>query len=101
MFFKIVLCCIATIALSIHAQTNKGLEIGFPEAWNGDLFRNVSVPTQGIIPPWLNGYFLINSCASYGKRSDPLGKKLMHMFDGFGAVSSWKIDRGAVAFSGW
>jgi carotenoid cleavage dioxygenase-like enzyme len=84
--------------LCIHGQTNKGLEIGFPEAWDGDSLQKEPCPSKNI-PKWLNGYFFVQSCSAYGKPSDPLGKRMTHMFDGLGAVSSLKITDGNVEFS--
>lgn len=98
MSLKVLFCCFAFATFFFYIQA-KGLEIAFPEAWDGDSFRNESCPSKGI-PKWLDGYFLVQICASYGKLSEPLGKKMTHMFDGFGAVASLKLHEGMVNFSG-
>lgn len=82
-----------------YSQTVRGVEAGFPEAWDGDEYRKELCLSRNI-PEWLDGYFLIQTSAAYGKRTDPVGKKLVHMFDGLGAVASLELSNGQVKFSG-
>lgn len=83
----------------VEAQSTRGVELGFPAGWNGDKFRQELCPSQNI-PTWLDGYFMVQTSAAYGKRTDPVGKKLTHMFDGLGAVASIETTNGQVKFSG-
>lgn len=99
MFLQLSFLYITICILSVHGQTKKGIQVGFPEAWDGDSFQRYLCPSKNI-PKWLNGYFLVQSCGSYGKLSEPLGKKNIHMFDGFGAVASLEMYEGYVGFSG-
>lgn len=69
--------------------------MGFPEAWDGDKYRELYCPSKNI-PKWLDGYFLCQLSASYGNSSAPPGQRLNHMIDAIGAVGSFHISNGQV-----
>ncbi|XP_077990568.1 beta,beta-carotene 15,15'-dioxygenase-like [Glandiceps talaboti] len=58
------------------------------------------IEIKGIIPDWLSGYFIHQTCGSFGNQSNPVeGAKLTHTFDGIGAVASFKLNGGTVQYS--
>lgn len=82
----------------IH-QSFGGMEILFPEVWDGDKYQKANCPSENI-PHWLDGYFVVQTAGSYGKQSDPFGEKLVHFFDGLGAITAFDIANGQVKLSG-
>lgn len=94
----IVKALILLIGFAVH-ESYCGMEMFFPEAWDGDKFQKQKCVSSNV-PQWLDGYFLMQTAASYGKQADPVGEKLIHYFDGFGAVSSFEFTNGGVQFSG-
>ncbi|CAJ0949347.1 unnamed protein product, partial [Mesorhabditis belari] len=88
---------IALLPLVLSQSINK-VNLGFPEAWDGDKYRELYCPSKNI-PKWLDGYFLCQLSASYGNSSAPPGQRLNHMIDAIGAVGSFHISNGQVIFS--
>ncbi|VDN23805.1 unnamed protein product [Cylicostephanus goldi] len=95
----------------VLSQSIQNISVGFPNAWDGDRFRELYCPSRNI-PKFLgkfflllelqyshNGYFLCQLSASYGDINAPPGKKLNHMIDAIGALGSFHISNGQVIFS--
>ncbi|XP_070533680.1 beta,beta-carotene 15,15'-dioxygenase-like [Ptychodera flava] len=59
----------------------------------------VQLKTKGSIPKWLNGYFLHQSCGSFGNNSSDPGSKILHIFDCIGSVTSFDFNKGRVDYS--
>lgn len=104
--FFVILPCIVWLVRATAADqpttagvSHQGLELGFPEFWAGDSYRNVSCRVSEI-PEWLDGYLVALVNAAYGRPSDPAGSKLTHMFDGLAALASIQFKDGMVRFSG-
>ncbi len=78
------------------AQNLRGVELGFPEKWEGDRFKRepCEVQTNHPLPEFLDGYFLCQTSAAYGRDMDPDAQRLNHLLDGLGAVASWELNRG-------
>ncbi|EGT43206.1 hypothetical protein CAEBREN_11287 [Caenorhabditis brenneri] len=83
---------------TVLSQSFNQTHLGFPEAWDGDKYRELYCPSKNI-PKWLDGYFLCQLSASYGNSSAPEGEKLNHMIDAIGAVGSFHVSNGQVVFS--
>lgn len=55
--------------------------------------------TEGEIPAWIEGYFLRQSCGTFGNQSNTeIGAAITHTFDGLGTVMSFKIGEGLAEF---
>ncbi|KAI1712705.1 retinal pigment epithelial membrane protein domain-containing protein [Ditylenchus destructor] len=80
------------------AQSFRKVHLGFPEAWDGDKYRDLHCPSKDI-PKFLDGYFLCQLSASYGNSKAPPGQRLNHMIDAIGAIGSFHISEGQVSFS--
>lgn len=93
-----LLVFICTFAEIVSVQQDF-IELAFPPVWNGDQFQKEPCPSQGI-PEWLDGYFLVQTAGSYDKQSNPWGQKLIHLFDGIGAITSIELSNGEAKFSG-
>ncbi|KAK6765229.1 hypothetical protein RB195_025242 [Necator americanus] len=92
---------LASLLVLLPAVLNQSFEnsyLGFPDAWDGDKYRELYCPSKNI-PKFLDGFFLCQLSASYGNSSAPPGKKLNHMIDAIGAVASFHIRNGQVVFS--
>uniref|UniRef100_A0A1I7Z3C5 Carotenoid oxygenase n=1 Tax=Steinernema glaseri TaxID=37863 RepID=A0A1I7Z3C5_9BILA len=89
----VLICCPFAFAQSFN-----GVQLGFPETWNGDKHNELYCPSKNI-PRFLDGYFLCQLSASYGSASAGSGHRLNHMIDAIGAVGSFKISNGQVTFS--
>ncbi|EYC34593.1 hypothetical protein Y032_0001g485 [Ancylostoma ceylanicum] len=83
---------------TILCQSFRNVHLGFPDAWDGDKYRELYCPSKNI-PKFLDGFFLCQLSASYGKSSAPPGNKLTHMIDAIGAVGAFHISNGQVVFS--
>ncbi|VDL70728.1 unnamed protein product [Nippostrongylus brasiliensis] len=82
----------------IRCQSFEKTHLGFPDAWNGDKYRELYCPSKNI-PKFLDGFFLCQLSASYGNSSAQPGRKLNHMIDAIGAIGSFHISNGQVVFS--
>ncbi|EPB77854.1 hypothetical protein ANCCEY_03030 [Ancylostoma ceylanicum] len=80
---------------TILCQSFRNVHLGFPDAWDGDKYRELYCPSKNI-PKFLDGFFLCQLSASYGKSSAPPGNKLTHMIDAIGAVGAFHISNGQV-----
>ncbi|CAD5222417.1 unnamed protein product [Bursaphelenchus xylophilus] len=83
---------------SAFSQSVRKVHLGFPEAWDGDKYKELYCPSKNI-PKFLDGYFLCQLSASYGSQRAPAGRKLNHMIDAIGAVGAFHISNGQVVFS--
>ncbi|GMR63020.1 hypothetical protein PMAYCL1PPCAC_33215, partial [Pristionchus mayeri] len=79
-------------------QSVDKVHLGFPEAWDGDQYKELYCPSKNI-PRFLDGFFLCQLSAAYGNSSAPSGHKLSHMIDAIGAVGAFRIRDGQVTFN--
>ncbi|CAI4223079.1 unnamed protein product [Auanema sp. JU1783] len=82
----------------VSTQSFSKSHLGFPEAWDGDKYKELYCPSKNI-PKFLDGYFLCQLSASYGDINAEPGHRLNHMIDAIGAVGSFHISKGEVIFS--
>ncbi|VDD93969.1 unnamed protein product [Enterobius vermicularis] len=94
----ITLLLVAVTVAVLQAQSVDKVSLGFPEAWDGDKYKELYCPSKSI-PKFLDGYFLCQLSAAYGNASAPPGHKLNHMIDAIGAVGAFHISNGQVVFS--
>ncbi|KAE9555105.1 hypothetical protein FO519_001680 [Halicephalobus sp. NKZ332] len=80
------------------AQSVNKVHLGFPDAWDGDKYRELYCPSKNI-PKFLDGYFLCQLSAAYGNLSAQPGHRLSHMIDAIGAIGAFHISNGQVVFS--
>uniref|UniRef100_A0A914YSE8 Uncharacterized protein n=1 Tax=Panagrolaimus superbus TaxID=310955 RepID=A0A914YSE8_9BILA len=82
----------------VTSQSVNKVHLGFPEAWDGDKYRELYCPSKNI-PKFLDGYFLCQLSAAYGDLKGKPGTRLNHMIDAIGAIGAFHISNGQVVFS--
>uniref|UniRef100_A0AC34GQ50 Uncharacterized protein n=1 Tax=Panagrolaimus sp. ES5 TaxID=591445 RepID=A0AC34GQ50_9BILA len=88
---------LSILGIVISQSVNK-VHLGFPEAWDGDKYRELYCPSKNI-PKFLDGYFLCQLSAAYGDLKGKPGTRLNHMIDAIGAIGAFHISNGQVVFS--
>ncbi|RCN42157.1 hypothetical protein ANCCAN_11899, partial [Ancylostoma caninum] len=83
---------------TVLCQSFRNAHLGFPDAWDGDKYRELYCPSKNI-PKFLDGFFLCQLSASYGNSSASPGNKLTHMIDAIGAIGAFHISNGQVRLS--
>lgn len=90
--FVYFICWFAITISATDAQLT-AVPQGCPAQWMGDIFYHSPCQLFGSgWPSWLDGYFFCQSSGSYGNQADPYGEKLIHMYDGIGALALFDLN---------